>query len=210
MTSSAPVRSNTHRLRKAVHHHRLASRRGMLERMFTLWFRGFVYNQIWEDPRVDAEALQIGPETRLLTISSGGCNILNYLIRHPARIVAVDLNANHMCLTRLKLAAIKHLPDYENFYNFFGHGRHQDNIANYNRYLRDVLDPLTRSFWESTDWPGRKFGPRRINYFKRGLYEHAKLCQFFRMVHGIARRMRRDPARLLAARTQADQQKVFD
>jgi len=210
MSASAPVRSNTHRLRKAVHHHRLASKRGMLERMFTLWFRGFVYNQIWEDPRVDAAALQIGPETKLLTISSGGCNVLNYLVHRPARIVAVDLNANHMCLTRLKLAAIKHLPDYETFYNFFGYGRHRDNIDNYNRYLTDHLDPLTRSFWESTDWPGKKFGPRRINYFKRGLYEHAKLGQFFRMVHGIARRMRRDPARLLAARTLADQQKIFD
>jgi S-adenosylmethionine-diacylglycerol 3-amino-3-carboxypropyl transferase len=110
MSSLAPARSNTHRLRKAVHHHRLASRRGMLERMFTLWFRGFVYNQIWEDPRVDAEALAIGPDTSLLTISSGGCNVLNYLIHEPKRIVAIDLNANHMALTRLKLAAIRHLP----------------------------------------------------------------------------------------------------
>jgi S-adenosylmethionine-diacylglycerol 3-amino-3-carboxypropyl transferase len=201
---------NTQRLRKAVHHHKLASRRGMLERMFTLWFRGFIYNQIWEDPRVDAEALQIGPETSLFTISSGGCNILNYLVHQPKRIVAVDLNANHMALTRLKLAAIKHLPDYETFYNFFGLGKHPDNIANYNRYLRDVLDPLTRSFWESSDWPGRKIGPKRLNYFKRGLYDHAKLGQFFRVVHGLARRMRRDPARLLAAKTVAEQEKVFD
>ena len=106
-------------LKKAVHHHRLASKRGLLERMFTLWFRGFVYNQIWEDPRVDAEALHIGPESSLLTISSGGCNVLNYLVHKPKKIVAVDLNANQMCLTRLKLAAVKHLPDYETFYNFF-------------------------------------------------------------------------------------------
>jgi len=210
MSSPATARGNTQRLRKAVHHHRLASRRGMLERMFTLWFRGFVYNQIWEDPRVDAEALRIGPETSLLTISSGGCNILNYLVHRPRRIVAVDLNANHMALTRLKLAAIRHLPDYQTFYQFFGYGRHRDNVANYERYLRDKLDPLTRAFWESSDWPGRKIGPRRINYFKRGLYEHAKLGQFFRVVHGLARKMRRDPARLLAARTVAEQERIFD
>jgi len=210
MSSPAIARGNTHRLRKAVHHHRLASRRGMLERMFTLWFRGFVYNQIWEDPRVDADALRIGPDTSLLTISSGGCNVLNYLVHRPKRIVAVDLNANHMALTRLKLAAIRHLPDYETFYQFFGHGRHRDNVANYHRYLRDALDPLTRAFWDSSDWPGRKLGPRRINYFKRGLYEHAKLGQFFRVVHGLARRMRRDPARLLAATTVAEQQRIFD
>ena len=210
MSSPATARGNTQRLSKAVHHHRLASRRGMLERMFTLWFKGFIYNQIWEDPRVDAAALELGPETSLLTISSGGCNVLNYLVHRPKRIVAVDLNANHMALTRLKLAAIKHLPDYETFYNFFGHGRHRDNIDNYNRYLRDALDPLTRAFWESSDWPGRAIGPRRINYFKRGLYEHAKLGQFFRVVHGLARRMRRDPARLLAAKTVAEQERVFD
>jgi S-adenosylmethionine-diacylglycerol 3-amino-3-carboxypropyl transferase len=207
---SSIVTTNTHRLRKAVHHHRLTSKRGMLERLFTLWFRGFVYNQIWEDPRVDAKALGLGPDSSLLTISSGGCNILNYLIHRPRRIVAVDLNANHMCLTRLKLAAIKHLPDYETFYNFFGHGRHRDNVANYNRYLRDAIDPQTRAFWDSSDWPGRAIGPRRINYFKRGLYEQAKLGQFFRIVHGLARSMRRDPARLLAARTLAEQSQIFD
>jgi S-adenosylmethionine-diacylglycerol 3-amino-3-carboxypropyl transferase len=210
MSHPVTAHGNTHRLRKAVHHHRLASRRGMLERMFTLWFRGFIYNQIWEDPRVDAAALQMGPETSLLTISSGGCNILNYLVHQPKRIVAVDLNANHMALTRLKLAAIKHLPDYETFYNFFGYGKHPDNIANYNRYLRDNLDPLTRSFWESSDWPGRKIGPKRLNYFRRGLYDHAKLGQFFRVVHGLARKMRRDPARLLAAKSVAEQEQIFD
>ena len=128
--------TKTH-LQKAVHHHRLASKRGLLERMFTLWFQGFVYNQIWEDPRVDAEALQMGPESSLLTISSGGCNVLNYLVHRPKRIVAVDLNANHMCLTRLKLAAIQYLPDYESFYNFFGFGQHKDNVSNYRRFIRD-------------------------------------------------------------------------
>jgi len=210
-TSTRAVgQSNTQRLRKAVHHHRLASRRGVLERMFTLWFRGFVYNQIWEDPRVDAQALGLGPRSRILTISSGGCNVLNYLVHRPERVVAVDLNANHMCLTRLKLAAIKHLPDYEAFYRFFGYGAHPDNVANYRRYLRDALDPLTRSFWETSDWPGRRVGPRRIGYFERGLYERAKLGQFFRVVHGLARKMRRDPARLLAARTLAEQQEIFD
>ena len=210
MSTTAVVHDNTHRLRKAVHHHKLASKRGMLERMFTLWFRGFVYNQIWEDPRVDAEALRLGPDSSLLTISSGGCNVLNYLVHQPRRIVAVDLNANHMCLTRLKLAAIKHLPDYETFYKFFGYGRHADNVANYHRYLREHLDEGTRRFWETTDWPGKTVGPRRIGYFKRGLYEKAKLGQFFRIVHGLARGLGRDPSRLLTAKTVAEQERIFD
>ncbi|NCY02206.1 MAG: DUF3419 family protein [Planctomycetia bacterium] len=210
MSRTAARPSTKAHLKKAVHHHTLASKRGMLERMFTMWFRGFVYNQIWEDPRVDAEALQIGPESSLLTISSGGCNVLNYLIHRPKRIVAVDLNHNHMCLTRLKLAAIQHLPDYDSFYNFFGYGQHRDNLANYQRYIRNHLDPQTRGYWESSDWPGRKIGPKRISYFKRGLYNQAKLGQFFRVVHGLARGMGRDPARLLTARTVAEQERIFD
>jgi S-adenosylmethionine-diacylglycerol 3-amino-3-carboxypropyl transferase len=210
MSGVAVSHDNTQRLRRAVHHHRLTSRRGMLERMFTLWFRGFVYNQIWEDPRVDAAALELGPNSKILTISSGGCNVLNYLIHRPERIVAVDLNANHMCLTRLKLAAIRHLPDYDTFYRFFGYGQHPDNVANYRRYVRDHLDPQTRSFWESSEWPGRRLGPRRIGYFERGLYNRAKLGQFLRLVHGVARQMNRDPARLLGARSLAEQERIFD
>ena len=210
MTTLAAGSTTGANLKKAVHHHRLASRRGLLERMFTLWFRGFVYNQIWEDPRVDAEALQLGPASSVLTISSGGCNVLNYLVHQPKRIVAVDLNDNHMCLTRLKLAAVKHLPDYESFYQFFGYGQHKDNLALYRKYIRDNLDPATRLYWESTDWPGKTVGPKRIGYFKRGLYNQAKLGQFFRVVHGLARQMGRDPARLLTARSQEEQEQLFE
>jgi S-adenosylmethionine-diacylglycerol 3-amino-3-carboxypropyl transferase len=210
MNTAAAGHTTTHRLRKAVHHNKLTSKRGMLERMFTLWFKGFVYNQIWEDPRVDAQALRMGPESCILTISSGGCNVLNYLIHEPKRIVAIDLNANHMALTRLKLAALKYLPDYETFYQFFGYGRHPDNVANYHRYLCSHLDADTRAFWESTDWPGKTVGPKRINYFKTGFYEKAKLGQFFRVVHGLARRMGRDPSQLLTARSVAEQERIFD
>jgi hypothetical protein len=49
------------RLQAAVWHHPLASKRGLLERLFTFWFNSFVYNQIWEDPRVDLAALELVP-----------------------------------------------------------------------------------------------------------------------------------------------------
>ena len=207
LTARSTPQSHLH---KAVHHHSIATKRGILERMFTLWFQGFVYNQIWEDPRVDAAALNLGSHSKLLTISSGGCNVLNYLIHQPQKIVAVDLNANHMCLTRLKLAAIKYLPDYESFYNFFGFGQHPDNLKNYTKYIRHHLDPLTLSFWESSDWPGKKFGPKRIGYFRKGFYEQARLGQFFRVIHTLARVTRRDPSRLLHAKTLDEQKQIFE
>jgi len=79
-------------LERAAHQRPAASPRGALERLFTLMFQGFVYNQIWEDPTVDLDALALKPHHRIVTIASGGCNILNYLAADPAAIVAVDLN----------------------------------------------------------------------------------------------------------------------
>lgn len=92
----------------------------MLERLFTVWCRGLVYTQIWEDPRVDVKALQLDDTSRILIISSAGCNVLNYLAYEPARIVAVDVNTAHMALPRLRIAGLRHLPDHDAFACFRG------------------------------------------------------------------------------------------
>ena len=197
-------------LKQAVHHHKATSRRGMLERLFTMWFRGFVYNQIWEDPRVDAAGLKLGPHSKLLTISSGGCNVLNYLQHDPAKIIAVDLNHAHMCLTRLKLAGVAHLPDYETFYSFFGIGTDKRNLELYEQHLRPHLDADTRRFWESRAYLGGRIGRRRIAYFSQGFYNYAKLGRFLKFAHRMGRLTRKDPARLLAARTLEEQRAFFD
>ena len=57
-------------LDRAAHQRPATTKRGALERLFTLMFKGFVYNQIWEDPAVDIEALRLGPQHRLITIAS--------------------------------------------------------------------------------------------------------------------------------------------
>src|SRR5262245_30438643 len=90
-------------LRQAVHRSSPISREGLLERLFTLAFRGLVYPQIWEDPVVDLEALAVEPHHHIVTIASGGCNVLSYLTANPNKITAVDLNRAHVALTRLKL-----------------------------------------------------------------------------------------------------------
>jgi S-adenosylmethionine-diacylglycerol 3-amino-3-carboxypropyl transferase len=97
-------------LQRAAHQRAATTKRGALERLFTLMFKGFVYNQIWEDPAVDLDALELKPHHRLITIASGGCNVLNYLAAGPERIIAIDLNPNHVALTKLKLQAYDHLP----------------------------------------------------------------------------------------------------
>ena len=82
----------------------------MLDHTFAFAFRGLVYAQIWEDPDIDMEALAIRPDSRMVAIASGGCNVLSYLVADPAAITAVDLNTAHIALGKLKLASARHLP----------------------------------------------------------------------------------------------------
>ena len=93
----------------AVKNRDLSSKQGVLQKLFAVWFDAFVYNQIWEDPRVDLEALDLDGNSRLLTISSGGCNALNYLLADPESVTAVDLNRHHIYLLDLKAAAVNNL-----------------------------------------------------------------------------------------------------
>ena len=57
-------------LERAAHQTAAATPRGVLERLFTLMFQGFVYNQIWEDPGVDLDALALAPKASRSTPGS--------------------------------------------------------------------------------------------------------------------------------------------
>jgi S-adenosylmethionine-diacylglycerol 3-amino-3-carboxypropyl transferase len=194
-------------LGNAVHKNSLVSKRGFLERLFTLAFRGFVYPQIWEDPEVDLEALKIEKDkSKILTIASGGCNIMNYLTESPAAVKAVDLNPAHVSLARLKLCAAKHLPDYESFFRFFGHADDKQNIYNYNVYIKPNLDPFSLKYWE-----GRRLnGEKRINYFRKNIYQFGLLGRFISAVHFFAKIYGQDPREILTARTMQEQEEIFD
>ena len=193
-------------LKSAVHKHKALSQRGFLERLFTLSFRGFVYPQIWEDPEVDIEALKLKKTSRIMTIASGGCNVMNYLTESPEKVKVIDLNPAHVALTRLKIAAIQHLPDYESFFAFFGHADEKRNIENYDRYIAPNLDAFSRKYWES--W--RPFNGRRINYFTKNLYQFGLLGRFISLVHVLAKIYGHDPREILDAKTQEEQAEIFD
>ena len=103
----------------AVKQKNTSKKQSILQNLFAVWFDAFVYNQIWEDPRVDVRALQLSENSRILTISSGGCNSLNYLIENPAKVTAVDLNRHHIYLLNLKIAALKYLPSHTEIFSIF-------------------------------------------------------------------------------------------
>jgi len=177
----------------------------LLDGVFAFWFTRFVYNQIWEDPEVDLAALAIDQRCRVVTIASGGCNVLNYLVADPAEIVAVDLNPAHVALTRLKIGALQYLPDYDSFFQFFGVAKDRANVALYERHLHDKLDEATRRYWDHRTVLGR----RRIGFFAKGLYHKALLGKFIGFLHGFARLQGQHPSRILTARSLAEQRSIF-
>jgi len=196
----------SHVIDRAVVNHEGLSKEGLLERAFAFAFRGLVYAQIWEDPVVDMEALAITPDCHIVTIASGGCNVLSYLTADPTRITAVDLNTGHIALNRLKQAAAQRLPDHAYFRRFFGEADSPDNVRAYKAFIRDHLDETSRRYWEGRDLTGR----RRIGMFRSGAYKRGLLGGFIGAAHLVARLYRIDPRVLLEARDMEEQRRIFE
>jgi S-adenosylmethionine-diacylglycerol 3-amino-3-carboxypropyl transferase len=205
LSSEIGLRRNR-QLGKAVYQNRALSRAGLSERLFAFLFTGLVYPQIWEDPEIDIEAMGLAEGHRIVTIASGGCNVLAYLTRSPAAIDAVDLNAAHIALNRLKLAAVTHLPAQADLFRFFGEAGNRANSAAYDRFLAPNLDAGTRRYWEGRGWRGR----RRIGAFDRNFYRTGLLGLFIAAGHRAARLYGVDPAKILEAKNLGDQRRFFD
>jgi len=193
-------------VQKAVHQHEKLSKAGLLERAFTFAFRGLVYAQIWEDPVVDMEALAITPDSHVVTIASGGCNVLSYLTANPKAITAVDLNTAHVAYNRLKIAAVRHLPDYASFYLFFGKADQKANVAAYKQFIRPHLDETSRRYWEGRDLVGRK----RIGGFTRNIYKRGLLGNFIGTAHLLAKLYKIDLSEVLDAKSVEEQRHIFE
>lgn len=200
------VSKNTELLRRAVHRHNALSFAGLHERAFTFAFSRMVYPQIWEDPEVDLAALAIEPDSRIVTIASGGCNVLSYLTANPAEIFAVDLNATHLALLELKLVAAQRISNYDDFSRLFRGANDADNVRVYDRLLRLHLSPEARSYWEGRDGLGR----RRIRRFGRGFYRYGLLGRFIGMAHILALLQGRNPRRILSANGRDEQRTIYE
>lgn len=189
----------------AVNRSKLLSTDGVIERLFTFAFSGLVYPQIWEDPVVDLEALELHPSCRMVTIASGGCNVLSYAIAGPEHITAVDLNAAHVALNRLKIAAVR-LVDHDDFFALFGDDAKASNVALFDRAIAPHLDARSLAYWNGRDMLGR----RRIEAFRRNFYRTGLLGRFITVAHLLARAHGVDPSAILAARTLDEQRRFFD
>ena len=118
------------------------------QQFFSLIHRNsLVYNACWEDPRIDRVALNLGPTDTLLTITSAGCNVLDFALLKPKHIYAIDMNPRQNALLELKMAGIREL-DFGTFFEIFGKGRCADFGSLYKRRLRKLLSPAAAGHWD--------------------------------------------------------------
>ncbi len=206
LTLEQPRKHAQNLLSKAVHKNRSLSVDGLLERLFTKAFNGLVYSQIWEDPVVDMKAMALEPHHHVVTISSGGCNVLSYLTANPAKITAVDLSPAHVALVKLKIAGLRNMPNWQSFYRFFGEAKSRENYADYEEFLRDNVDAQTRRYWESRLPNGR----RRLSRFAGNIYRRGLLGRFIGTGHMLSHLVGKDLNKLTLCETLADQRAYFD
>jgi S-adenosylmethionine-diacylglycerol 3-amino-3-carboxypropyl transferase len=117
--------------------------------------QNLVYNQCWEDPAVDRQALLLTPQDRVLVITSAGCNALDYALT-GARVLAVDVNPRQNHLLQLKQAGIRVL-DHCDFFQLFGRGGSSRAREIYAALRHDLGEPA-RAFWDDAI---RLFEPAR-------------------------------------------------
>lgn len=91
--------------------------------------------------------MNVGKGDKVLTISSAGCNTLDYLVQGVDVVVAADLNEAQLACLELKLAGFKEL-SYDEFFKLWGESDFGVFQKVYKSKLRKHLSPASKSFWD--------------------------------------------------------------
>lgn len=110
--------------------------------------KNLVYNTCWEDPRCDRQLLDLQEDSNVVMITSAGCNALDYLLDKPKQINCIDMNPRQNALLRLKLSAFYN-SSYDDLFQLFGKGSHDQSEAVYNDALRTYLPDYAQQFWDN-------------------------------------------------------------
>jgi S-adenosylmethionine-diacylglycerol 3-amino-3-carboxypropyl transferase len=142
-----------------------------------------VYNQCWEDPRLDRQALDLTREDRVMVITSAGCNVLDYALCGPGHIHAVDVNPRQNALLELKMAGIRHL-DHETFFQIFGCGRSPRISDIYRSTLRPDLPKFAREFWDVKLDYFKGANPKKSFFYRGTSGRFARLISYYAKATG--------------------------
>lgn len=159
-------------------------KRSLMERLV---FHGIVFNMSWEDPEMDRRAFRLAPDRdTVVSISSAGCNPLNFLCQRPRRLICVDGNPAQNAVLEIKLAAIETL-DHPTFFDIFSARAPSVVSRVYRTHLRPNISPRSQRFWDANLW---KLARNLYDYGRMGLF--CRLLRHVLTLVGIPRRRREE------------------
>lgn len=148
----------------------ITERRGLLEKAI---FHGIVFNMSWEDPEMDRQAFRLTSSDSVISITSAGCNPLNFLCENPRRLISIDGNPAQNAVLEMKLACIRELP-HETFFDIFAARNPSVVTPLYRRLLRQHLSPRAVQFWDDNLW-----------MLARGLYHFGRMGLACRLIRAL-------------------------
>ena len=104
------------------------------------------YSLVWEDFETLFSGLQYDQNDHVLIVTSGGCNVLNSLLRPVASVTSIDINPIQNSLLALKMHIIRD-HDYATFASLLGlHG--QNGVTEGWNKLKKTLSYEEAGLWE--------------------------------------------------------------
>ena len=158
-----------------------------------------LFTQNWEDPDLDRQALSIMPGEKMMTITSGGCNTLSFLLQDPEIIYSVDINASQKWLMELKMESIRKLK-HEQMLQFFGLSACDDRLKMY-AVLRPGLSTQAQIFWDA-----------KQSILKKGFLTQGRFENFVKLAGKLVKFVqgKKRLQDLLKDKSQEEQQQYYD
>lgn len=165
-----------------------------------------VYNTCWEDPAIDRQLLEINPSSKIVMISSAGCNALDYMLDNPSTINCIDVNPIQNVLVNLKLSLFKH-GDYKSLFFMFGRGSIENAYDYYAKKLRNSLPDYAKLYWDNHIDFFEKDKPKNAFYYKG---TSGKFAGIFRQYINANPKLKANLNLLLKSETLDEQKKIYD
>lgn len=169
------------------------------EEIHQIQFQKLLFTQNWEDPALDKEALAIQPGESLLTITSGGCNTLGFLLDNPGVIYAIDINGSQNWLMELKMACFRRL-NYNQMLRFLGLLPSKDREGTY-KVLREDLTEEAKIFWDA-----------KMNIIRKGFLAQGRFEKFVKLAGKMVKIIqgRKRVRNLMMEKSLEEQQAYYD
>ncbi len=166
--------------------------------------KNLVYNTCWEDPRCDRVLLNLDKESKIVMITSAGCNALDYLLDNPASIDCVDVNPRQNALLELKRAVFQNA-DFDVLFQMFGKGICRTVKTNYREKLRQSLPNYAKEYWDKNIRYFNGKGVRRTFYHYGTSGRFAWLANRYFQLNKVQHQIRQ----LFDAKNQEEQKHLY-